>query len=115
MRIGMALKLSLGVIACAPLAVALLNGVARLWQEPASPATSLELALGLAATDALWWLLAGLLVGSVLLVFRLPSVEPEKRLAWTVFLMLFSVVAIPAFWYSHIYHQPEPQSPPNDL
>jgi hypothetical protein len=95
--------------------MALINGVAQFWQGPFVPATGLELALGSAAISATWWLLASLLVGCVLLVFRLPSVEAEKRVAWTVFLILFSVVAIPAFWYSHIYRQPQPLFPPSDL
>ena len=104
-------KLVSGAVACTPLAMALVNGLSQLWQIPGASAPGLELALGPGASPLSWGLLASLLVGCIALVFRLPSVEPQKRVAWVVFLILFSVVAIPVFWYSHIYQsQPAPAS-----
>jgi hypothetical protein len=114
-RTAVAFKLILGVVAFTPVAMASFYGLAQLWQNSVTPKPEVALASSTAAELAVWGLLVGLLIGCIALVFRLPSVVPEKRVAWVVFLILFSIVAIPAFWYSHVYLSHPSPVPSSDL
>lgn len=111
MRLATPVKLALGAASILPLASVAGHAAMAMWQAPVpgvvDPVSGVDVSV--------WGLLLMLLVGSVALVFRLPSVEPEKRSAWVVFLLLFSVFAVPAFWYAHIYKSPSTSARGSDL
>ena len=50
-------------------------------------------------------LLAGV-ASSIFYLYRCSRVPPEKRSTWLVFINLFSVIAVPLFWYSQLARDP---------
>jgi hypothetical protein len=95
-----------GIPAIAPLAMAAYASAEPLWAPipSARPALPGHAVTGLSLSIVV--LSCILVVASIILAYRLPSVDPSKRGAWLMFLLFGSVFAIPIFWYLHIFRDP---------
>lgn len=116
------LELVLGVLTFAPLAIGLvsivrlLNGFLSIAGSGGSVAPDM-LSRFMFETFALNLVAAGLTV--VLLLFylwhlfvRRASLDPKEQLLWFLLLFLFSVVAMPVYWFVHFWNEAPAAVPP---
>ena len=98
----------LGIVACAPLVYSLFLSLEPLWLPPKGTPSRVLFGSSLSIEIAATALVVLLVTLCISLVYRLPSIAPEKRRAWVLFLITYSLIAVPLFWYLHIFHtQPD--------
>lgn len=104
MQLAKPVSLLLGAVTCLPLCVATFHAVEPLWVAPGAPLRTLEnptpielMSLGL---------LILLVAICIPLVYRVSGIDPQKRSTWVFFLVLFSLISVPLFWYWHLYREP---------
>ncbi len=112
MNVRRLFEIPLGVLFAAPAAYAIYGLARMLIGGPEPEGTGY---LSTSAGDAALLLSGAALIAiCIALAYRLPSVNPDKRKAWVMFLLFGSIVAFPIFWYLHIFRDPLPFVPASD-
>jgi hypothetical protein len=96
----------LGALALLPLGYAVYLGASPLWTPVGETAHTLYFE---PPTHLDFIFLAALLAGvasSIFYLYRRSRIPPEKRSIWLVFIILFSLISVPLFWYSQLARNP---------
>lgn len=57
-------------------------------------------------------LVLGLMAFYIVHLFQAASVPQDRKVLWAVILFLGNVVAMPVYWYMHVWRDPTPDLPP---